>query len=132
MRWNNIIWLYVNSWGGLFLQSAPFLYFEDFFITSSLILIFRHINLQDFNVMETGSTIAHDVKIASYVTIYLGVNIAGNVKIANECELGANSCIIQGLNVGEKTIIDTGAVVIRDIDGKCTVVGNPARVIKRV
>ena len=34
--------LYVNSWGGLFLQSAPFLYFEDFFITSSLILIFRH------------------------------------------------------------------------------------------
>ena len=34
--------LYVNSWGGLFLQSAPFLYFEDFFITSSLILIFRY------------------------------------------------------------------------------------------
>lgn len=89
-----------------------------------------NINLQDFNVMETGSTIGHDVKIASYVTIYLGVKIAGNVKIADGCELGANSCMIQGLNIGRETIIGAGAVVIRNIEGKCTVVGNPARVIK--
>lgn len=89
-----------------------------------------NINLQDFNVIETGSTIGHDVKMDSYITVYLGVNIAGNVQIKEECELGANSCLIQGLNVGEETIIGAGAVVIRDIKGKCTAVGNPAKVIK--
>ena len=90
-----------------------------------------NIQMKDFNVLETGSTIGHDVSIGSYITIYLGVNVAGNVQIENECELGANSCIIQGIFIGKKTVIGAGAVVIRDIEGECTVVGNPAKVIKR-
>ncbi len=38
-----------------------------------------------------------------------------------------NSCIVNQVNVGNNVKIGAGAVVIRDIPGDCTAVGNPAR-----
>lgn len=90
-----------------------------------------NIKIGDFDIINLDCTVGHDVRLKSFITVYPGVNISGNVDIAEKCELGTNSCIIQGINVGEKTIIGAGAVVIRNIEGRCTAVGNPARVVKR-
>ena len=86
--------------------------------------------LGDFVTVNLDTTIGHDTTIKSYVTIYPSVNVSGNVVINSETEIGTGSCIIQGLSIGENTTIGAGAVVIRDIPGHCTAVGNPAKVIK--
>lgn len=81
-----------------------------------------HINL--------GCTVGHDAIIKDYVTVYPGVNISGAVKIESCTELGTGGQIIQGICVGENSIIGAGSTVIRDIPSDCTAVGSPAKVVK--
>ncbi len=46
--------------------------------------------------------------------------------------MGANVVIIGGVNVGENSIIGAGSVVVKDIPSNSVVVGNPARVIRKL
>lgn len=45
--------------------------------------------------------------------------------------VGANVVIIGGVHIGNNVIIGAGSVVTKDIPDNCTVVGNPARIIKK-
>ena len=75
-------------------------------------------------------TIGHDAVIDDFVTCYPGVNVSGTTTVHTGCEIGAGSQVIQGVNVGENTIVGAGSVVIRDLPPDCTAVGAPARPIK--
>lgn len=46
--------------------------------------------------------------------------------------IGSNATIICGITIGENAIIGAGAVVTQDVAPGATVVGNPAKEIKRV
>lgn len=44
--------------------------------------------------------------------------------------VGANSTLMPGVRIGEEAIIGAGSVVVKDVDTKDVVVGNPAKKIK--
>lgn len=90
-----------------------------------------NITIGDFTLLNLDCTVGHGTIIEDYVTINPSVNISGNVKISSGTEIGTGSHIIQGISVGKNSIIGAGAVIIRDIEGDCTVVGNPGRIIKK-
>lgn len=46
--------------------------------------------------------------------------------------IGANSTIICGITIGENSIVGAGAVVTKDVPDNTIVVGNPAKVLKKV
>lgn len=71
-----------------------------------------------------------DRKSLRTVTLYPSVNVSGNTFLEESVEMGTGSQIIQGLRIGEGTIIGAGAVVVRDLPGRCTAVGIPAKPIK--
>lgn len=96
--------------------------------TNSILTV--DISLGDFVTINLDCTIGHDAVLENYITLYPSVNVSGNVHIKTETEIGTGTQIIQGMVVGENTIIGAGAVVVRDIPGNCTAVGNPAKVIK--
>ncbi|MGO3801507.1 MAG: acetyltransferase [Fusobacterium sp.] len=75
-------------------------------------------------------TIGHDVTLRDYVTVLPASNISGNVLVKEKSSLGTNSCIIQGLEIGENVILGAGSVVVKNIEDNCVVVGNPAKKIK--
>jgi putative colanic acid biosynthesis acetyltransferase WcaB len=52
--------------------------------------------------------------------------------IGNNVDTGANVCIIGALMIGNNVNIGAGSVVVKDVPSDCTVVGNPARIIKQV
>ena len=62
--------------------------------------------------------------------MYPSVNVSGATNIGHGVELGTGMQIIQGKTVGDYSIVGAGAVVVRDIPAKCTVVGSPAKPIK--
>ncbi len=46
--------------------------------------------------------------------------------------IGSNATILCGITIGENSLIGAGAVVVRDVPKNSVVVGNPARVIKKL
>ncbi len=83
------------------------------------------------------SYVEHDCVIGDWVTFAPRVGCNGNVHIGDHAYIGAGATILPGvpggrpLTIGEGAIVGMGAVVIRDVAPHTTVVGNPARVIRR-
>lgn len=45
--------------------------------------------------------------------------------------IGANATLLPGVEIGEGAMVGAGAVVTKDVPAGATVVGNPARVLRR-
>lgn len=54
------------------------------------------------------------------------------VVIEDDVLIGANAVILEGIRVGEGSVVAAGAVVTEDVPPHAVVAGQPARVIKRV
>jgi acetyltransferase-like isoleucine patch superfamily enzyme len=52
--------------------------------------------------------------------------------IKRGAKIGANATLLPGVIIGENALVGAGAVVTRDVPAGAVVVGNPARVIKRI
>ena len=93
------------------------------------------ISVGDFCIFNQNVTIAHDCVVADFVHLASGANVSGNVHLQDSCWIGAGAVINQGkytkkLEVGKKTVIGSGAVVIDDCDPDAVYVGVPAKRIK--
>ena len=51
--------------------------------------------------------------------------------IAKGASIGANATILAGVRIGEKAMVGAGAVVTKDVPDFATVVGNPARIMRK-
>ena len=94
-------------------------------------LISGGVSIGDQAIINLDCTIGHDVALKDYTTIAPGVHLSGFVNVGKFGDVGTGACIIQGISIGESTIIGAGAVVVKDIPNNCTAVGVPAKVIKR-
>ena len=60
-----------------------------------------------------------------------GLEIAKPVTIGTNVWIGGGAIVLPGVSIGDDAIVGAGAVVTRDVAAGATVVGNPARGIKR-
>jgi sugar O-acyltransferase (sialic acid O-acetyltransferase NeuD family) len=81
-------------------------------------------------IINISCTVGHDSYLHDYVTVAPGTTISGNVIVGEGTDLGTNGAIIQGIMVGEWSIVGAGAVVSKDVPANVTAVGIPAKVIK--
>ena len=56
----------------------------------------------------------------------------GKIHIKSGAVINPGAIITLGVTIGENSIISSGSVVTQDIPDYCVVVGNPARVIKKI
>jgi sugar O-acyltransferase (sialic acid O-acetyltransferase NeuD family) len=82
------------------------------------------------------SYVEHDCRIGNFVTFAPGVQCNGNVIIEDHAYIGAGALIRQGtpnapLTIGRGAIVGMGAVVTKNVAPSSTVVGNPARLLRR-
>jgi acetyltransferase-like isoleucine patch superfamily enzyme len=109
-------------------------------------------------VLEFGNRIGNRVRIHSgcfleLVTIeddvFIGPNVVftddphpmgcahytecrGGATVRRLARIGANSTILPGVEIGENSLVGAGSVVVHDVPPGAVVVGNPARVVRRV
>jgi acetyltransferase-like isoleucine patch superfamily enzyme len=58
-------------------------------------------------------------------------NLSGNVTVEDGAFIGSGATILQGLTIGKGATVGAGAVVTRDVAPGLTVVGVPARPMKK-
>ena len=54
----------------------------------------------------------------------------GDVRIGDNCFIGAHSIILPGVTIGDGCIVAAASVVARDVPSASLVAGNPARVVE--
>jgi sugar O-acyltransferase (sialic acid O-acetyltransferase NeuD family) len=81
-------------------------------------------------IINLDCTIGHDAKLGDYTTVLPSVNVSGLVETGKCVSIGTGSAIIQGVKIGENTIIGAGSVVVKDLPANCTAIGTPAKPIK--
>lgn len=91
-------------------------------------------------------TIDDNVTIGSNVMIFAHINPTTNlylkshgyarsikpVHIKSGAIIGPGSIITEGVTIGENSIVGVGSIVSQDVPDYCVVLGNPARVIKKI
>lgn len=88
------------------------------------------ISIKDFCMLNLSSTIGHDVIIENFVTICPGCNISGYSYLGECVEIGTGTQILQGISIGDNTIIGANSMVNHNIAEDCTAVGSPCKPIK--
>jgi acetyltransferase-like isoleucine patch superfamily enzyme len=77
-----------------------------------------------------GAQIDHHNILDECCQVGPGVVTAGNVVLQQCCHIHTGAILINRVNIGKNSIVGAGAVVLKDVPPNCTVVSNPARLIK--
>lgn len=88
------------------------------------------IKIGEHVIINLDCTIGHDAILGDYTTVLPSVNVSGFVETKDCVSIGTGSAIIQGVSIGENTIVGAGSVVVKDLPANCTAVGSPAKPIK--
>ncbi len=80
--------------------------------------------------------VSHDCIIGDFVTLAPGAKLNGNIHVGDHAYIGSGAVVKQGTpaqprRIGPGAVIGMGAVVTRDVAPGETVVGNPARPLRR-
>jgi sugar O-acyltransferase (sialic acid O-acetyltransferase NeuD family) len=81
-------------------------------------------------------TIGHDVVLEDYATLAPGVHVSGCVHLGKRVYIGTGAVIINGTQqepvvIGDDAVVGAGACVTGSIPAGWTVVGVPAKPLKR-
>ena len=91
-----------------------------------------NVKIKDNVLINLNSTIAHDSLIGAHSFVSPSVSIAGFVSIGEQCIIGINTTVIDGVNIINNVQTGGGTVVIKEIKTSGTYVGNPARKINDI
>lgn len=86
-----------------------------------------------------GIVIGETAEIGDNCTIYHGVTLGGTGKetgkrhptIGNNVMIGAGAKVLGPFKVGDNAMIGAGSVVLREVESDSTVIGIPARMVKK-
>ncbi|MBA4156923.1 MAG: acetyltransferase [Gemmatimonadetes bacterium] len=89
------------------------------------------VRIGDFNIINLNSVLAHDVVLGDRCQINPGAVLNGQDVVGDEVVIGAGAVVMPRTEVGAGAVVGIGAVVAGPVPPGCTVVGNPARVVRR-
>lgn len=82
-------------------------------------------------IINSCAVIEHDCIIGDYSHVCPNAALAGGVSVGQHSWIGIGSSVIQLRSIGSNTIVGAGAAVVNDVTDDETVIGNPAKPLKR-
>lgn len=84
-------------------------------------------HLGDACIVNTSATVEHDVRLGEGCHVAPGAVLGGEVRCGDHVLVGLGARVAPGVTVGDGAVIGAGAVVVRPVEARTTVAGNPAR-----
>jgi len=131
-----IFWLRLASVNGIFL---PFCW-----LVHHVLSTLYGVQISRSMTLGRGFYIGHGVSIVINASAVIGEHCdiyqmctigswhSNAAIIGNNVVIGPNVNIVENVKIGDNVIIGAGSVVTKDIPSNCMVVGNPAKVIKKL
>ena len=85
----------------------------------------------DNNVINTKALIEHECRIGNHTHLSTNSTINGDVIVEDSVFFGSTAVCNGQLKIGHHAIVGSGSVVIKEVEPWTTVVGTPAKVVKR-
>lgn len=82
-------------------------------------------------IINTGAIVEHDCVVGDAVHVAPGAIVTGGVTVEDGAWIGAGAVVLPGLRIGVDAVVGAGAVVTRDVAAGVTVVGTPARSLRK-
>ncbi|MBO9520729.1 MAG: NeuD/PglB/VioB family sugar acetyltransferase [Nocardioidaceae bacterium] len=83
------------------------------------------------SIVNTAATVDHEAELGAGVHIGPGAHLSGLVRVDDFAFVGAGAVVLPRVHVGAGATIGAGAVVLHDVPPGTTVVGNPARELRK-
>ena len=82
-------------------------------------------------IVNTHASIDHDCRIGAFAHVAPGVALAGDVTVGEGALIGIGAAVVPGRTIGAWSTVGAGASVVGDVAPGETVVGVPARPLRR-
>ena len=89
------------------------------------------ITIGSCNIFNLNSTYGHDMVIGSYCVFNPGLSMSGRVTVEDDCLIGTKATVLEYLTIGMGATVGAGAVVTKHVEPGLTVVGVPAKPLRR-
>lgn len=96
------------------------------------VVIQSNVSIGKHCIINTTASVDHDCIIEDYVHISPNATLCGAVFVGEGSHIGAGAVVIPGIRIGKWSLVAAGAVVIKDVPDNVLVLGNPARVVKKL
>ena len=82
-------------------------------------------------IVNSGAVVEHDCILGAFVHVSPNAALGGNVAIGDRSHVGLGASVIPGTRIGRDVRVGAGAAVVRDVADGQTVVGVPARPLRK-
>lgn len=88
--------------------------------------------LGDAVIINTGAQVDHECEIGDGVHIMPGAILSGCVVVEPFATIGAGAIVLPRIRIGRGAVVGAGSVVTKNVDPYTVVVGNPAKIIRKL
>jgi sugar O-acyltransferase (sialic acid O-acetyltransferase NeuD family) len=87
--------------------------------------------VDDLVLIQGGVYVSHDVHVSRAATLAPGTVLGGRSRVGARCFVGLGAVVFPEVSIGDDAVVGAGAVVREDVKPGVTVVGIPARELRR-
>jgi sugar O-acyltransferase (sialic acid O-acetyltransferase NeuD family) len=92
-------------------------------------ILSENVHVGNYSIVNCHSSVGHDARIGSFVTISSHVDITGHCVVEDEVFFGSGSRILPGKRVGSRAVVGAGAVASRSVPDGNTLYATPSKLL---